>query len=242
MTGGASALLDATSRVLLLTGSSGGIGSAVARRYAAAGGQVAGCDIAADTATMRRCDVTDEADIAGMVAATLVAHGRIDDVVHCAGIVGSGPLADLALADWHRVIDANLTSAFLVARACAAPLAESRGRLLLLSSTNGRNGGSALSGPAYAVAKAGLINLTRYLAKEWAPAGVRVGCVAPGPVATPMLDRLEPTIRDGLARTMLTGAVAEVDDIASAICFFLSDHARRMTGVVLNPSGGLVLD
>lgn len=234
-------LLDATGRVLLLTGAAGGIGAAVADMYRAAGGVVAGLDLVAGPGVMA-CDVTDEAAVTAAVAAVLAAHGRIDDVVHCAGIVGAGPLADMALADWHRVMDANLTSAFLLARETAAALAASRGRLVWLSSTNGRNGGSALSGAAYACAKAALINLTRYLAKEWAGAGVRVNCVAPGPVDTPMLDRLGPDGRPALARMMLTGELASAADVARTIGFLLSDNARAMTGVVLNPSGGMVLD
>jgi NAD(P)-dependent dehydrogenase (short-subunit alcohol dehydrogenase family) len=240
------ALLDAAGRVLLLTGASGGIGQAVAAMYREAGGAVAGLDLAAaplaSVSGVRACDLTDEAAVAAAVAEVLAAHGRIDDVVHCAGIVGAGALADTSLADWQRVMDANLTSAFLLARAVAPSLAAQRGRLVFLSSTNGRNGGSALSGAAYACAKAGLINLTRYLAQEWADAGVRVNCVAPGPVDTPMLDRLGPDGRAALARTMLTGAVTSAAEVAAAIGFLLSDHARSMTGTMLNPSGGKVLD
>jgi NAD(P)-dependent dehydrogenase (short-subunit alcohol dehydrogenase family) len=235
------ALLDATGRVLLLTGASGGIGRAVAAMYREAGGSVAGLDLRAAPG-VRACDLTDEVAVAATVADVLAAHGRIDDVVHCAGIVGAGALADTTLADWQRVMDANLTSAFLLARAAAAPLAARRGRLVFLASTNGRNGGSVLSGAAYACAKAGLINLTRYLAQEWADAGVRVNCVAPGPVDTPMLDRLGPEARDALARTMLTGALTSAAEVAAAIGFLLSDHARSMTGTMLNPSGGKVLD
>jgi NAD(P)-dependent dehydrogenase (short-subunit alcohol dehydrogenase family) len=227
--------------VLLLTGASGGIGQAVAAMYRAAGGTVAGLDLVAGPGAVA-CDLTDEAAVAAAVADVVAAHGRIDAVVHCAGIVGAGALADTTLADWQRVMDANLTSAFLLARATAAALAAQRGGLVFLSSTNGRNGGSVLSGAAYACAKAGLINLTRYLAQEWAAVGVRVNCVAPGPVDTPMLDRLGPDARDALARTMLTGALTSAAEVAAAIGFLLSDHARSMTGTMLNPSGGKVLD
>lgn len=233
-------LLEAQGRVLLLTGAAGGIGTVVAAMYRDAGGTVAGLDLAAGAGILV-CDVTDEGAVASAVAEVLRVHGRIDDVVHCAGIVGAGKLADMALADWHLVMDANLTSGFLLARETAAALANSRGRLVFLSSTNGRNGGTALSGAAYACAKAALINLTRYLAKEWAGT-VRVNCVAPGPVDTAMLDRLGPHGRPALARAMLTGTLATPEDVAGAVGFLLSDNARAMTGVVLNPSGGMVLD
>jgi len=233
-------LLDAAGRVLLVTGASGGIGTAVAAIYREAGGRVAGLDLHPSDG-VRACDVTDEASVAAAIAAVLDRHGRIDDVVHAAGIVGAGRLADLRLEDWHRVLDANLTSAFLLARACAAPLAASRGRMILLSSTNGRNGGSHLSGAAYAVAKAGLVNLARYLAKEWAEAGVRVNCIAPGPVDTPMLARLDPAQRQALADGMLTGRLPTADDIAASVAFLLGDHGAAYAGTTLNPSGGFFL-
>ena len=233
-------LLDATGRVLLVTGASGGIGGAVAALYRDAGGAVAGLDLH-PSGDVRACDVTDEAAVDAAVADIIDRHGRIDDVVHAAGIVGAGRLADLRLADWHRVLDANLTSAFLLARACAAPLAASRGRMVLLSSTNGRNGGSHLSGAAYAAAKAGLVNLARYLAKEWAAAGVRVNAIAPGPVDTPMLARLDAAQRQALADGLLTERLPTADDIAASIAFLLSDHGAAYTGTTLNPSGGFFL-
>lgn len=233
-------LLDAKGRVLLLTGAAGGIGSAVANIYREAGGTVAGLDLFEADGQIA-CDTTDARALDAAVRLILDRHGRIDDVVHAAGIVGKGRLADLNEADWHRVLDANLTSAFLLARASAAPLAESRGRMVLLSSTNGRNGGSLLSGAAYAVAKAGLINLTRYLAKEWAAAGVRVNCIAPGPVDTPMLARLDDETRAELARGNLTGRIPTADQMAASIAFLLSDNGAVFTGTTLNPSGGFFL-
>jgi NAD(P)-dependent dehydrogenase (short-subunit alcohol dehydrogenase family) len=230
-------LLNAAGRVLFLTGAAGGIGQATAHLYAQAGGHVAGFDLSGTPSV----DAADEAGVTAAVADTLQRYGRIDHVVHAAGVAGTGPLASLPLADWRRVLDANLTSGFIVAKATAQALTQSQGALVFLASTNGRNGGSTLSGPAYAAAKAGLINLTRYLAKEWA-GHVRVNAVAPGPVKTPMLDRFDDTLQTQLATAMLTGALTEADEIAAAIGYLLSDHARSITGAVLNVSGGLVLD
>ncbi|MET4683338.1 SDR family NAD(P)-dependent oxidoreductase [Brevundimonas faecalis] len=238
-------LLDAAGRVLLLSGAWGGVGRAVMARWLAAGGTVVALDRASspalDGVTVLTCDVTDEAAVETAVIQALEAHGRIDAFVHAAGIVGGGPLEDMALSDWRAVMDANLTSAFLLTRALHAPLHASKGAVVLLGSTNGANGGSALSGAAYAAAKAGVANLGRHLAKAWSPQ-VRVNVVAPGPVCTPMLDRLSPEALRDLKASLLTGELIEADEVAAAVAFLLSDHARSITGTTLNLSGGLILD
>lgn len=238
-------LLNAAGRVLLLSGASGGIGRKISELYIAAGGKVAALDLTppAETAELFpiACDATDEAALNQAVADAIGRFGRIDALVHAAGIVGKGALADMALEDWRRVMDANLTSAFLIARAAYPHLRKAKGAAVFLGSTNGRNGGSHLSGAAYASAKAAIANLTRYLAKEWAP-DVRVNVVAPGPVRTPMLDRLPQAELDALKSLMLTGDLIEAEDVAASIAFLLSEHARSITGACLNLSGGMVLD
>jgi NAD(P)-dependent dehydrogenase (short-subunit alcohol dehydrogenase family) len=168
--------------------------------------------------------------------------GRLDTVVHLAGAVGKGPLVDVALEEWRRLLDVNLTSAFLVARATHEALKASAGSLLLTASVNARNGGSALSGPAYAVAKAGIVNLTRYLAKEWGGDGIRVNCIAPGPVNTPMVARLPADTIEGLRKSVPLGRIAQPGDVASVVSFLCSPAALYLTGTTLNVSGGLLLD
>lgn len=233
-------LLDASGKVALVAGSAGGIGRAVVGALADAGASVLGFDRAPGAAMVG--DAANEADVARAVAATLERHGRLDFVVNAVGITGAGPLAATAPADWQRVRDVNLDSAYLLARAAHPHLQRAHGAVVLFSSTNGRNGGSALSGAAYAVAKAGIINLTRYLAKEWAADGIRVNCVAPGPVATPMLDRFSAAEREALRQSIPLKRIATPEEIAATVAFLLSPHAATMTGTCLNVSGGLVLD
>lgn len=228
--------------MLWLSGAAGGIGRAVRQRALAQGWTCHGTDAVAADGVDDVIDVTDESAVGDSVANCVARHGRLDAVVHLAGRVGQGPLVAMTLADWRRDLDVNLTSAFLVARAAAPHLAASRGSLVLTSSINGLNGGSALSGPAYAAAKAALINLTRYLAKEWAAAHVRVNCVAPGPIATPMLDRLDADTQAGLVRLVPLGRLGAADDVAATILFLMSADAAFLTGTVHNVSGGTVLD
>lgn len=237
-------LLDARDRVALITGAAGGIGQAVCAMLRAAGAGVAGVDLTApanaDLAIAADCSL--EAKVDDAIRATVDRLGRIDFVVNAAGLAGSGRLDAMSAADWQRVLDANLNSAFLVTRAAYAHLARTKGAVVLFSSTNGRNGGGSLSGAAYAVAKAGIINLARYLAREWAPDAVRVNCIAPGPVATPMLDRFTETERESLRQSMPLKRITTADEIAGCVAFLCSPHAASITGACLNVSGGLVLD
>jgi len=153
--------------VALITGAAGGLGRATVARLRERGMRVVATDRAlaeipcGAPLTVASLDVTDEVAIAAVVARVLGELGRLDHVVHLAGVAGRGPLDEVSREAWQQVLDTNLTSAFLIAKATHAALAATRGTLTLTSSTNGRNGGSALSGPAYAVAKAGIINLAR---------------------------------------------------------------------------------
>jgi NAD(P)-dependent dehydrogenase (short-subunit alcohol dehydrogenase family) len=240
---------SAGTAVALVTGAAGGLGRATVARFRDRGLRVVATDLVlADIPcgapmTVASLDVTDEAAVVATVARVLETHGRLDHVVHLAGAAGSGPIDSVSRAEWQRLIDVNLTSAFLLAKAVHTALAATRGTLTLTSSTNGINGGSGLSGPAYAVAKAGIINLTRYLAKEWAGEGIRVNCLAPGPITTPMVTgRFTPDVLEKLRTAVPLGELGEPAHVAHAIDYLTSSAAAFVTGTVMNISGGMLLD
>lgn len=215
-------------RTALVVGGAGGIGAACAEWLRTRGDEVVVLD---------RALGHDAAD-PDSVASVLAGVARLDAVVHAAGSVGSGGITDLDLAEWHRVLDDNLTTAAVVTSQ-ALPRLVRGGSVVLFSSVNGRHGGNELSGPAYAVAKAGIIGLTRHLAKHQAARGVRVNCLAPGPVATPMLDRLT----DDELRTLLAGIPLDhltvPAEIAETVGWLCSPAAASVTGAVIDVNGGM---
>lgn len=235
---------DGAGRRALVAGAAGGIGAAVARAFAEAGVEVIAADLRAPDPAPgmipRACDVADETAVRALCAEA-EALGGIDYLVNAAGIGLTASLADLSLEDWRRVMDANLTSCFLLAREARAMLVARRGAVVFCGSSNGINGGSRLSSAAYAVAKAGVHNLTRYLAKEWAPDGVRVNAIAPGPIDTPMIGRFDADTRERLRRTVPLGRDGTPEEVAANVLFLCSRHAAWQTGTVVNISGGLVL-
>lgn len=240
---------SAPAPVVFVTGAAGGIGRALIARLQGPRHRLfvtdralaaLPCGVAGFEA--RSLDVIDEAAIAQAVSDCLGHYGRLDHVVHLAGQTHSGPIEEVSLEEWRRILDVNLTSAFLLAKAVRAALAATRGSLTLISSSNGLHGGNALSGPAYAVAKAGIVNLVRYLAKEWAPSGVRVNAVAPGPIDTPMLARFDAAQRARIAAAVPLQRIGEPREVAAAIAYLISDDAGYVTGTVQNVSGGAVLD
>ena len=144
----------------------------------------------------------------------------------------------MPLSDWRRVIDANLTGAFLVARqAIPGMRALGRGKIAYLSSVNARTGGNELSGAAYAAAKSAIEALTRHLARHLAPT-IQVNAVAPGPVQTGMLSRLTAAELDHLVEAIPAGRCATAEEIAETIGFLCSPAASYITGITVDQNGG----
>ena len=238
---------DGKGRLSLVIGAAGGIGSKVALKLAATGSTVVAADRQAELIPQHPqinvvdIDATQEASIRRLREFVMRYGENLSYLVNCAGITGNGPLTECSLSNWHHVLDVNLTSCFLLAREFYPMLALARGSVVFCGSSNAVNGGSELSGPAYAAAKAGVHNLVRYLAKEWANDGIRVNAVAPGPIDTPMLAGLNKSTRRRLADSTLTGRFGTASEVSENILFLCSRHAAWQTGSIVNISGGLVL-
>ena len=232
--------------VVLVTGAAGGIGQALTRRCLAAGACVAAFDLKSQiqehpNLLALQGDATSEQAVADAIARIDARWNRLDVLINNAGRAGSGRVKSLSLDDWRSALDANLTSVFLFCKHAIPLLKASRGAIVNLSSTNGLTGGSHLSGPAYAAAKAGVIALTKHLARDLAADGVRVNAVAPGPIDTPMLDRLGDDGREQLRQTIPLGEIGTPEDVADLVLFLASAAARHITGATVSISGGLVM-
>jgi NAD(P)-dependent dehydrogenase (short-subunit alcohol dehydrogenase family) len=221
---------------VLVTGALGGIGAAVRREFEAAGAEVMAADLQAGDGVLR-CDVTDEVSTAAAFDAAYAA-GALTDVVHAAGVGSVGPVRDLDMREWERILSVNLTGSFLVAREAARRL-ERGGTLTLLSSQAGLRGGAAWS--AYCASKFGVIGLMQCVAQELAPAGVRVNAVCPGAVDTQMttelIDRLAELegaspadIRARNERGCPLGRYADPGEVARVCVFLASDLASYVSG------------
>lgn len=232
---------------VLVAGGAGGIGRATARWFTERGAHVVLADrpgdhLARAAAELRlpavEVDLIDEADVDTAVEAVAGHIGPVEVVVNAAGVTGSGGIEEASVAEWRHVLDVNLTGSFILARAVLPQLrARGRGKIVLLSSVNARTGGSDMSGPAYAAAKAGVESLTRYLARRLAPT-VQVNAVAPGPVDTVMLARLDESAIAGLVASIPAGRTADPAEIAATIGFLCSPEADYITGTAVDQNGG----
>lgn len=161
-------------------------------------------------------------------------------LAHVAGSVGYGGLLDVSPEQWRDVLADSLTSSFTVVRAVLpGMLSAGAGAIVLMSSVNGRHGGNTLSGPAYAAAKAGVLALTRNIAKEFGGRGVRANAVAPGPVRSAMTARLSTREMSDLVGQVPLGRAAEPEEVAETIAFLLGDRASYVNGATVDVNGGL---
>ncbi len=233
-------------RTAVVSGGSGGIGSAIARGLAAQGATVVVVDADARAETVAAecggsavvADLTDEDAPQFVLDRVLDATGRLDVLVNAAGIQVRTTALDITPGDWDRLLAVNLTAAYRLIQAAAKPLAAAQGSVVNIASLSADR---AVPGIVpYGATKAALVQLTKGLAVELGPLGVRVNAVAPGYVTTPMtaavLDQSE--FRERVLARIPLGRLADGEAIADVVAFLVSDAARYVTGVVIPVDGG----
>ncbi len=242
-------------RVALITGAASGIGAACAARFAEEGAVIAGVDVqkpvdeswtrvtaAAPGSTFRESvDVRVEAQVEAAVRAAVESFGRIDVLVNAAGVGGGGSAHELAIEEWDRVVDINLKGSFLVAKhVLAQMLSQESGSVIHLASVEGLEG---MSGSlAYNASKGGVVLMTKNMAIDYGAHGIRVNCLCPGLIETPLtaplaVEAVKP-IRDAMQSWHLLDRFGKPEEVANCALFLASDEASFVTGHALVVDGG----
>ena len=243
--------IDLSGQVALVTGSTRGIGRAIAELLYAAGAKVAIVGRNADQASAVAaalgdraagfgCDVAQAGQVEALIPAAEKALGPIGILVNNAGLTRDNLLLRLSEQEWDEVLDANLKGAFLTSKAVIKGMMKRRqGRIINITSVVGVSGNKGQAN--YAASKAGLIGFTKSVAREYASRNVLVNCIAPGYIETDMTAALPPESRDALLGQIALGRLGRPTDVAGAVLFLASELASYMTGQVLIVDGGMVV-
>lgn len=248
-------MFDLTGMTALVTGASGGIGSAIARSLAAQGARLALSGSNGDKLRAFReelnddfghdhveitCDLSSSDSVEHLVPATIDTFGRLDILVNNAGITRDNLAMRMKDEEWQQVMQVNLEAAFRLMRAAARPMMKARfGRIVNITSVVGATGNPGQMN--YAAAKAGLVGASKSLAQELASRGITVNCVAPGFIRTAMTDKLPDAQKDALNARIPMGRMGEGEDIGTAVAYLASKEAAYVTGQTLHVNGGMAM-
>jgi 3-oxoacyl-[acyl-carrier protein] reductase len=241
-------------RTALVTGASQGIGAAVGKRLAAQGARVVLAARSTDKLERVAAEIAEAGGEAAVLALDVAQPEAVDErlgsleapfdaidvLVNNAGITADNLLARMSLEDWRRVLDVNLTGAFVLTKAVLRGMMRRRwGRVVNVSSVVGLMGNVGQAN--YAASKAGLVGFTKSLARELGSRSITVNVVAPGYIQTAMTEDLAENARDELVRSIALRRLGSVEDVAAAVVYLASEEAGYVTGTVLNISGGLYI-
>ena len=244
-------MFDLTGMTALVTGASGGLGSAIARGLAAQGARLAlsGSNAAKLEAFAGElggdhvplvCDLSDGAAVDGLVPQAVAALGKLDILVNNAGVTRDNLAMRMKDDEWDQVIRVNLEAAFRLCRAAARPMMKARfGRIVSITSVVGQTGNPGQAN--YAASKAGLVGMSKALAAELASRGITVNCVAPGFMASAMTDVLPEAQKTALLGKIPAGALGTGGDVAAAVAYLASREAGYVTGQTIHVNGGMAM-
>ena len=234
-------------QVALITGGAGGMGRAIAKAFKEAGARVVATDRAGkedigEGIEYRRYDVTSRSETDQVIDAVIAAHGKVDILVLCAGIIARTPLGESSDEEWDDILSVNVRGVVNPTRKLF-PLMCQRGfgKILAAGSIAAKNGGVA-SGPAYVASKSAVHGMMRWMAKAGAPNGVYANTLAPGPVETAMWANVTGNVAPSANATVPLGRYGNADDIAQAALFLCSPASNWITGTSLDISGGMWMD
>lgn len=237
-------------KIVLITGASGGIGKAIAEKFAKTGAKVILNDIVQAQEPLEKlsqelggkyflADVSKLEEVEKMIEKIEKECGRLDVLINNAGIVRDKTLAKMTEEEWQKVIDVDLTGVFNCAKASLPLIVANQGKIINISSLVGQRGNFGQTN--YAAAKAGVIGFTKALCKEVGQFGVTVNAVAPGFIETPMIENVPPKIVEAAKRFTPLGRLGKPEEVANLIVFLASEEANFITGAVINIDGGLPL-